>query len=122
MAANVPSAQSPVKNAALRWGVGLLIFLACVTFSCAGLGVIVLDLRPVDFRPGIGDPEQATIKIRNGMTKDEVRSLLGPPHGRGDDRQDTIDWTYRCDFFGSTRFRVHFGPDGRVTSTEWWPD
>src|SRR4051812_11490852 len=65
MAANVLSAQSPAKNTALRWGVGLLIFCACATFSCAGLGVIVLDLRPVDFRPGIGDPEQAKTKIKN---------------------------------------------------------
>src|SRR3954465_4149577 len=122
MAVDVPSAQSPAKNTALRWGVGLLILFAGAAFSCAGLGVIVLDLRPVDFRPGIGDPEQAKTKIKNGMTRDEVRSLLGPPHGRGDDRQDAIDWTYRCDFFGGTRFRVHFGPDSRVTSTEWWLD
>ncbi len=29
-------------------------------------------------------------------------------------------WTYRCDFFGGTLFRVHLNEDGRVTSTEWW--
>ena len=114
------SLSYPGKNALRRCGAALLLFVACAVFLCLGYVIVALDLRPVDFRPGIGDPEQAKIKIKNGMTRDEVRSLLGPPHGRDDDSQGAIYWTYRCDFFGGTLFRVHFGPDDRVTSSEWW--
>jgi outer membrane protein assembly factor BamE (lipoprotein component of BamABCDE complex) len=98
----------------------LLLVVASATFLCICFVVLALDLRLDDFRPGIGyPPEQHKDKIKEGMTRYEVRSLLGSPHGR-DDSESAIYWTYRCDFFGGALFRVHFGPNDRVTSTEWW--
>jgi outer membrane protein assembly factor BamE (lipoprotein component of BamABCDE complex) len=88
--------------------------------------VVALDLLPDDFRPGIGyPPEQHLDTIKGGMSKDEVRSVLGRPHMQTDGGQDEWtyvpeQWTYRCDFFGGALFRVYFGPDGRVVSREWW--
>jgi outer membrane protein assembly factor BamE (lipoprotein component of BamABCDE complex) len=100
-------------------GVSLLILLAFAPCSCVFIGATALRLRPDDFRLGIGDPKQAGSKVQEGMTMDQVRSLLGSPHGRGEDHEG-IYWTYRCDFFGGTLFRVHFGPDDRVTRRDWW--
>jgi hypothetical protein len=115
------SAQSPEFNVILRWGVGLLLFFACTAFLCVSYIAVALDLRPVDFRPGIGyPPEQHMVTIQGGMTKDEVRSVLGRPHWPRDGSESGDQWTYRCDFFGGTLFRVYFGPDGRVTHREWW--
>ena len=107
----------------MRHRIGLLILFACAAFFCVGIGFVARafdDFRPDDFRPGIGEPEQAKIKIKGGMTKDEVRSLLGRPHSLRDGGDYEYEWTYRCDFFGGTLFRVHFGPNDRVTYTEWW--
>jgi outer membrane protein assembly factor BamE (lipoprotein component of BamABCDE complex) len=69
-------------------------------------------------RPGIGDVEQAQSKIKNGMSKDEVRSLLGEPHLQGSEGGD--EWDYWQTRFVSSILRVYFGPDGRVASSEWW--
>jgi hypothetical protein len=77
------------------------------------------DLWPNDLRPGIGDnAEKLRETVKEGMTKDQVRAVLGRPHRTGDCGGD--EWTYRCDFFGGSNFRVFFGSDGRVTRREWW--
>jgi hypothetical protein len=104
-----------------HYRIGLLLLFACPALCCGLIGT-TLDLRPVDFRPGIGDPEEAKIKIKEGMTKEEVRALLGRPHWPRDGSESGDQWTYRCDFGGGTRFRVYFGRDGRVTHREWWLD
>jgi hypothetical protein len=78
---------------------------------CAWIVVAQLDLRP-----GIGDPEVVKTKIDYGMTKEEIISILGRPH----DQMGSDAWTYRCDFFGGTLFRVYFSKRGRVSSMEWW--
>lgn len=102
---------------------GSLVLFACAAVSSLGIGFVTRaldDFRPEDFRPGLGyPPEQHTSTIEDGMTKDEVFSLLGHPHQPRDiDFED--EWTYRCDFFGGTSFRVYFGLDDRVTRREWW--
>jgi hypothetical protein len=105
----------------------LVILLACAASLSVGIGAAALGFRigaalglRTDFSPGIGDPKQAKIKIKDATTKDEVLSLLGPPHSQLDGGGQGDSWTYRCDFFGGTLFRVHFGPDDRVKYSEWW--
>jgi len=66
-------------------------------------------------RPGIGDVKQAQRKIKDGMSKDEVRALLGSPH-----REDSDEWDYWSNKFVDCILRIHFGPDGRVTDSECW--
>lgn len=55
-------------------------------------------------------------KITEGMARDEVRTILGPPHqrNRANDRET---WIYWSNSFAGNRFDVEFGPDGRVTRT-----
>ncbi len=54
--------------------------------------------------------------VREGMTGDEVRALLGSPHERYvHDREET--WFYWLDSFDIHWFGVFYGPDGRVKST-----
>jgi outer membrane protein assembly factor BamE (lipoprotein component of BamABCDE complex) len=104
-------AQTPRKNAAVRLGVSLLILFAFVAFSCTGL---------LDLRPSIGDVEQAQTKIKPGMTKDEVRAVLGRPHRQGEYGQYGTEWDYWETMFVGSVLRVYFGPDGRVRGSQWW--
>jgi hypothetical protein len=97
--------------------------LGCVTLVCVVITVVAIPITVLmswgDLGPGIGyPPEQHMITIKEGMTKDEVRSVLGEPHRIGADGGD--DWTYRCDRAGGTLFRVRFGLDERVTERFWW--
>jgi hypothetical protein len=60
-------------------------------------------------------------KIRIGMSEDEVRELLGKPGQVAAFRlkQETV-WSWKWREGGVTEeafFNVHFGPDGRVTTT-----
>lgn len=60
-------------------------------------------------------------KIRIGMSEDEVRQLLGKPGQVAAFRlkQETV-WSWKWLEGGVTQeafFNVHFGPDGRVTTT-----
>ena len=64
---------------------------------------------------GIGDTETAQAMIKIGMSKEEVRSILGPPN-----RDDDDQWDYWDSAFAGSILRVHFGQDNRVTSSEWW--
>jgi hypothetical protein len=65
---------------------------------------------------GIGDVERAKRKIKTGMTKDEVRSVVGRPH-----LDLGYQWEY-CDnrLLPEGVLLVRFGDDNRVTSSEWW--
>ena len=58
-----------------------------MAFLCLSYVFVFLDLRPVDFRPGIGEPEQAEVQVKEGITRDEVKSLLGRPHWPRDDSE-----------------------------------
>ena len=53
-------------------------------------------------------------KVREGMSGDEVRAILGPPHQRkrSNDRET---WIYWIDTYGGSWVGVDFGADGRVT-------
>jgi hypothetical protein len=53
-------------------------------------------------------------QVREGMTMDEVRSLLGTPHDRSE-TQDGEWWYYWYDSFSIAYVCIHFGPEGRVT-------
>jgi SmpA / OmlA family len=63
----------------------------------------------------IGSYEAGKKKIKEGMTKEQVESLLGPPHGRSDRSDGSASWYYWIDSFGIAWFGVQFGTDGRVT-------
>ncbi len=57
--------------------------------------------------------------IRYGMTADELRAALGPPHevlGSGSDER----WVYWRDSFGDDYVGVYFDSEGRVRTT-WVP-
>jgi hypothetical protein len=88
----------------------LLILLGCVVF-CGGIGSLAFVPLPFVYW-GVGDTDQAMLKIKEGMTRDEVRSLLGEPHEAhvfGD------CWLYWEGWPSSgSLLHVHFGPDGRV--------
>ena len=55
-------------------------------------------------------------KIKVGMSGDEVKAILGPPHQRQKDI-DRETWIYWSDSYGGYRFGVEFGADGHVTGT-----
>ena len=88
------------------------------TLVLAAIGLLTIATVLLTTRPGVGDVELAQSKIKNGMTKDQVRSVLGAPH-----REERYEWEYwNSRLFAGSRLRVHFGEDGQVTSSEWWLD
>ncbi len=54
-------------------------------------------------------------KIREGMSGDEVKAILGPPHQRNKNN-DRETWIYWTESYGGYWVGVDFGPDGRVTN------
>jgi hypothetical protein len=92
----------------------LLFLAACVALWFPGLG----HFAALGFPSCIDDMEQAHNKIKVGMTRDEVRSLLGPPG-----RQGNNEWRYyNTIFVTDCILEINFGPDGRVTERHWWAD
>jgi hypothetical protein len=87
-----------------------IVGVACDKALAFDMATAVLGIPP-----GVGDVERANRKIKNGMSKDEVRSMLGIPHVDGGN-----EWRYWEDRLASSILRVQFGPDDRVTSSEWW--
>jgi hypothetical protein len=87
-----------------------IVGMACDKALAFDMATVVLGTRP-----GVGDVGRAQRKIKDGMSKDEVRLMLGIPHVDGGNEWDY--WEHR--FVGSI-LRVHFGPDDRVASSEWW--
>jgi outer membrane protein assembly factor BamE (lipoprotein component of BamABCDE complex) len=63
----------------------------------------------------IGEDSQKD-RIREGMTMDEVTSMLGTPHERHSEAGKEL-WFYWMDAYSIFWFAVDFGPDGRVTKT-----
>ncbi len=115
------SARSPVRTAKVRWWILWLVLFACVAlFESFGSDIGFL---PDSCRPGIGDVERAQSKIAKGMSKEEVRSLLGRPHRQVTDKTKTFSqWDYWETVFVGSVLRIEFGPDDRVTSSAWWVD
>jgi hypothetical protein len=98
----------------IRGAVGLLALVLCAPILAVAVWLATVVLTT---RPGIGDVEVAKNKIKNGMSKNEVRSVLGDPHrDRGD------EWDYWDTRFAGSILRVHFGDSDQVTSSEWWLD
>jgi hypothetical protein len=102
------------RSRLIRAAIRLLALVVCAPFLAAGIWLATVVLTT---RPGIGDVEVAQSKIKNGMSRDEVRSSLGAPH---DDRGG--EWDYWDSRFAGSILRVHFGDDDQVTSSEWWLD
>lgn len=78
--------------------------------------VVALAIWFITGPPGIGDVGYANSKIKIGMTKAEVRALLGTPH-----RQCQDEWSYWETRLGCGNIlRVSFGDDQQVISSEGW--
>ena len=60
----------------------------------------------------------AVDQVQQGMSADEVRSLLGTPHERRESEFGQL-WHYWTDSFGTRVLYVDFGPDGRVQDKYW---
>jgi outer membrane protein assembly factor BamE (lipoprotein component of BamABCDE complex) len=110
-----PSPRQPgdAGNSSLLRRCLLFLFLAgCMALCCWCVGYFV---AASNIRPGIGDVQHAHDQIEMGMTKGEVRSLLGHPH-----REEADEWDYYQTIFVSSILRINFGPDGRVVEKQWW--
>ena len=71
---------------------------------------------------GVGDVELAKAKIHDATTKAEVRAILGVPHSTRSGGEEE-EWDYRDNYLAAgSILRVFFGPDERVTHSEWWLD
>ena len=57
--------------------IGLLVLVVCVPILEVAFDLATFALKSP---PGVGGVELAQSKIKNGMSKDEVRSVLGAPH------------------------------------------
>jgi hypothetical protein len=55
-------------------------------------------------------------KVKEGMSADEVRALLGRPH-EASTRQEGEFWYYWLDSYSISWFCVRFGSDGHVVGT-----
>lgn len=102
------------RNSAVSRLSGVVLLLACVTvpLSCWFAPGHLFRTRhgndPLGHYP-IG-------VVKEGMTRDEVRGLLGNPH-QVHSLHGEESWSYYLDPFGIDWFGVSFGPDGRVIST-----
>jgi hypothetical protein len=86
---------------------GLLLPVAC----CCGPSVA---FRLHYGLPPLGRDPNGVIK--EGMTGDEARALLGAPHNINEQHPERVYWHYWLDAILLNYFRVYFGPDGKV---EW---
>ena len=102
------------------WCLGLLSLLTCVCLTGLVQFGSDLDLLPDEYRPGIGDVQEAEGKIKIGMTQGEVLSALGRPHRQNDQGREWRYWSDRLTASGI--LLVRFGQDERVISSEWWLD
>jgi hypothetical protein len=97
----------PRRHLSVREAIELLVVAICVP-------IVLVAIWLATERPGIGDVEVAQGKIKNGMTRDEVRSVLGAPHQGGG------TWLYWGTRLRGRVLRVHFGDDDYVSSTDCW--
>jgi hypothetical protein len=85
---------------------GVLLPVSCYFVPCAALHLTY----------GRGPLEQDPGSVIVGMSAQDVRAALGPPHQvRAVDGEES--WIYLRDTAGLGWFAVHFGADGRVKST-----
>jgi hypothetical protein len=87
----------------------LLLTASLPLFCCVG--------PPLSIRFATGNfpiSANADDRVHEGMTMDEVRTLLGTPHDRNES-QDGEWWYYYTDSFSINFVCIHFGSDGRVT-------
>jgi hypothetical protein len=94
---------------------GILYIVAGVLLpvSCCG-GPSVL-FRLYHDTPPLGSYPNGV--VREGMSSDEVRALLGNPHQVNDRYPQQVTWLYWLDAIGLNWFTVIFGPDGKVAHT-----
>jgi outer membrane protein assembly factor BamE (lipoprotein component of BamABCDE complex) len=97
----------------IRAAIGLLAVVVCAPFLALGTELAVFTITTP---AGVGDVQVANSKIKNGMSKKEVQSVLGAPHRDRGDEWDYWDSRYIVD----SVLRIHFGDDDKVTSSEWW--
>lgn len=57
----------------------------------------------------------ATQKVAVGMTRDDVRELLGEPHSTTEYPNGTVGWYYNLDIVGFSFCGVLFDQDDRVS-------
>lgn len=120
--ATEPSAPRSPLAVFLRASLGgLIIIVGGMTCAPVAGMAVVAGFVLVTGRPGIGDVEKASAKLEHGMTRGEVRSLLGRPHQEREDG-DSAEWDYYATKFVGSVLRVHFDADGKVTPLETWCD
>ena len=117
-----------ISTAAIILGARLLRNTSSVGKKCAGALLLLIGcLLPffwnvAGFQGGRLDTSTHTNggfpgdKIKEGMSRDEVRAILGPPHQRKKNH-DRETWTYWSDAYDGYAVTVDFGPDGRVTNS-----
>ena len=101
------------KPQSKRYGLVLVLVSGIVPLCCWLLPAQVVRMTSGNYPLG----EYPNKKIEQGMTRDEVESILGNPHERMDGGVGEGSWYYWIDSFGIRYFRVHFGPEGLVEST-----
>jgi hypothetical protein len=88
----------------------------------AASGLVLTAAGCASLESSLPVPESERIgRIHDGLTREEVRGLAGPPTTVRDDRLTGYSqWTYEyMDTWGyDSLFDVAFGPDGGVTKTE----
>jgi hypothetical protein len=97
-----------------RWsGVALilagLVLPACCCTAPSALFRLHHDTPPLGHYPsGV---------VKEGMSSDEVRALLGNPHQVSNTDPQRVTWLYWLDAIELGWFMVVFGPDGKVAHT-----
>src|SRR5436190_3833836 len=92
----------------------------CVVGLVVCAPFLYLGVYALSTRPGIGHVEKAQTKIKPGMSMEEVRSFPGKPHREPPGGPAYAEWDYWSSRFVDCILRIYFGPDGRVTGSEWW--
>jgi hypothetical protein len=101
-----------------RLQLGLAIAVIASVISCCFLTSVI---GSVTFRVSygnwpIGDPNK--YHYQRGMTQDEIRTMLGPPH-KIYDEDEGERWSYYCDAFGFAIVGMQFDHEG-VLLFDWW--
>lgn len=111
--------RSPMADALVSLVGRVLLGLACAVIVPYVPFAVVLVAAAITARPGVGDVDLAKARIHRGMTKGEVRSVLGLPHREGEYGHSS-EWDYWEHAFVGSVLRIEFGPDDRVTSRYTW--
>jgi hypothetical protein len=97
-----------------RWSGVVLIFAGALLPVCCCSGPSVL-FRLHHETPPLGRYPNSVVK--EGMSPDEVRTLLGAPHQVNDRDPERVTWLYWLDPVELGWFMVTFGADGKVDHT-----